>query len=30
MKTLIFTLLLTLLSGLGRVLYLRTKQRREI
>ncbi|MDH5925783.1 sensor histidine kinase [Vibrio lentus] len=29
MKTLIFTLLLTLLSGLGRVLYLRTKQRKE-
>ncbi|MEZ8038243.1 DUF3404 domain-containing protein [Vibrio sp. 1F263] len=29
MKTLIFTLLFTLLSGLGRVLYLRTKQRKE-
>ncbi|PTO97041.1 histidine kinase [Vibrio sp. 10N.286.48.B8] len=29
MKTLIFSLLLTLLSGLGRVLYLRTKQRKE-
>ncbi|OEF01923.1 histidine kinase [Vibrio crassostreae 9ZC13] len=29
MKTLIFTLLLTLLSGLARVLYLRTKQRKE-
>ncbi|CAK2145254.1 histidine kinase [Vibrio crassostreae] len=29
MKTLIFTLLLTLFSGLGRVLYLRTKQRKE-
>lgn len=29
MKTLIFTLLLTLISGLGRVLYLRTKQRKE-
>ncbi|OEE63729.1 DUF3404 domain-containing protein [Vibrio splendidus] len=29
MKTLIFTLLLTLLSGLDRVLYLRTKQRKE-
>ncbi|MEZ9600426.1 DUF3404 domain-containing protein [Vibrio sp. 10N.286.46.A8] len=28
-KTLIFTLLLTLFSGLGRVLYLRTKQRKE-
>ncbi len=29
MKTLIFLLLLTLLSGLGRALYLRTKQRKE-
>ncbi|MEZ9566100.1 DUF3404 domain-containing protein [Vibrio artabrorum] len=29
MKILIFSLLLTLLSGLGRVLYLRTKQRKE-
>ncbi|MGR4998876.1 DUF3404 domain-containing protein [Vibrio celticus] len=29
MKTLIFSLLLTLLSGLARVLYLRTKQRKE-
>ncbi|MBE8566691.1 ATP-binding protein [Vibrio sp. OPT20] len=29
MKTLIFTLLLTLISGLGRVLYLRTKRRKE-
>ncbi|MEZ8065499.1 DUF3404 domain-containing protein [Vibrio sp. FF145] len=29
MKTLIFTLLLTLFSGLSRVLYLRTKQRKE-
>lgn len=29
MKTLMFSLLLTLLSGLARVLYLRTKQRKE-